>query len=74
MHQAVQGIPVLLPEVRGQMSGDCNHCEMYIGDRCLKAEKMFSGMTDPICLQKMSIMLLRDMNENLMDFMYEDED
>ena len=53
-------------------NGQCQKCEMYIGDRCLRAEKMFSSMTDPVCLQKVSVMLLRDMAMSLQDMAYDE--
>ena len=55
---------------RTGMSGDCNKCEFYIEDRCFKAEKFFSAMTDPICLQKVDIMtskILCDLVTTLID-------
>jgi len=56
------------------MNGECNKCDLYIGDRCLRAEKFFSSMTDPICLQKVNVLLIRDLNNLMMDYLFEDED
>lgn len=56
------------------MRGECQKCDFYKDDRCLRAEKLFSTMTDEICLQKLQVMLLRDLCGLMNDFIYEDSD
>jgi len=55
------------------MKGMCNKCDFYKEDRCLRAEKLFSTMTDEICLQKLQVLLLRDLCGMLNDYFSDDE-
>lgn len=55
------------------MNGDCTKCDMYIDDRCLRAEKFFSSMIDPICIQKINTMLIRDLCGLLDEYLSEKE-
>jgi hypothetical protein len=56
------------------MNGICNSCDFYREDRCMRAEKMFSTLSDPICLQKIQCMLLRDMCGMLDEYLFDGED
>ena len=40
--------------------GNCLKCDFFKESRCMKAENILSQVTDPICLSKIQIMLLRD--------------
>jgi len=44
------------------MNGNCYTCDFYDkeNDYCRRAEKAFGSMVDPICLQKIQCILLRD--------------
>jgi len=54
------------------MNGECTKCEMYVGDKCLRAEKFFSSMNDPICLQKINVLLVRDLNNLISEYLSEE--
>lgn len=58
------------------MSGLCYQCDFYDkeNDYCRRAEKAFGSMTDPICLAKIQVILLRDMCQMLGDYLYEGDD
>ena len=58
------------------VSGNCYVCEFYDKDNdyCRRAEKAFGSMNDPICLQKMTVILLRDLNIILQDYLYEENE
>lgn len=62
--------------VTTNMSGLCYQCDFYDkeNDYCRRAEKAFGSMVDPICLQKMTVILLRDLNMLMQDYLYEDDD
>lgn len=57
------------------MNGECYKCDFYHkeDDRCMRAEKAFGSMVDPICLEKMQVILLRTLSTMLADYIYEDE-
>jgi len=54
------------------MNGNCNDCDWYRENRCLRAEKGFSTMVDPICLAKVQIILLRDLCDMFYDYLEND--
>ena len=56
------------------MNGNCHSCEFYREDRCMRAEKMFSTLSDPICLQKIGCMLMRDLCGLMNEYLFEEED
>jgi len=44
----------------------CNECEWFIDGICNKMQKMeLSYMDNPVCLMKVQIMILRDIQEEL---------
>lgn len=45
----------------------CSTCEFYKDDVCLKAETSLSEIDDPICLQRITCILLRSILEELYD-------
>jgi hypothetical protein len=55
------------------MNGLCHSCEFYREDRCMRAEKMFSTLSDPICLAKIQCMLLRDIAGMFEEYFFEED-
>ena len=56
------------------MNGNCHTCEFYKDDQCKRVEKAFSTMIDPVCLQKVQCILLRDLVQVMNEYLYEDEE
>ena len=54
--------------------GECFKCEFFKDDHCIRAERLFSTMVDPICLAKLQVMLLRDISMTLNDYVYEEDE
>ena len=54
--------------------GECFKCEFFKDDHCMRAERLFSTMVDPICLAKLQVMLLRDISMTLNDYVYEEDE
>jgi hypothetical protein len=55
------------------MNGKCFECDFFKDDQCRRASHSFSTLVDPICLQKISVILLRDIANTLEDMAYEDD-
>ncbi len=62
--------------ISNMSAGLCYSCDFYDkeNDFCRRAEKAFGSMTDPICLAKIQVILLRDMCQMLGDYLYDEED
>lgn len=56
--------------------GNCYKCSFYNReeDSCRRGEKAFGSMISPICLQKLTIILLRDLNNLVAEYLFEDEE
>ena len=54
-------------------NGECFKCEFFKDDHCMRAERLFSTMVDPICLAKLQVMLLRDISMTLNDYVYDND-
>ncbi len=61
---------------KDNMSGNCYVCDFYNKetDECRKASNVFGGLNDPICLQKLTVIILRDIANMLSDYIYGEDD
>jgi len=56
------------------VKGRCVGCEFFHEDQCKRMERALSSMTDPICLQKCTVMLLNNIGQMLYDYMSEEDE
>jgi len=56
------------------LNGNCYKCEFYHEGMCKRAENALASMNDARCLLKCIVILLKDLNETLADFVYGEED
>ena len=53
-------------------TGNCYGCEFYKEDTCKRMEKSFATMVNPVCLQKITVILLRDLLFLVADYVEEE--
>lgn len=56
--------------------GNCYQCDLYdkVNDCCKRGERAFGSMNSPICLQKLTVILLRDLVTLLEEYLFEEDD
>lgn len=56
------------------LGGRCWECDFFRENQCKKAGNFLSQIDDPICLQKINVILLTDLVDTVNDYVYGDKE
>ena len=59
--------------VKDTMSGNCFECGFYKEGECKRAENSLETLVDPVCLQKLTVILLTDLCRMMNDLLEQKE-
>ena len=56
------------------LGGRCYQCEFFHDSSCKRMENALSSMTDPVCIQKCTLMMIDGIGNMLYSYLNEDDE
>jgi hypothetical protein len=56
------------------IAGRCYECEFFHDNSCKRMENALSSMTDPICIQKCTLMMIDSIGQMIFNYINDEND